>query len=376
MFPSLKYVVSVFVLIYSTLTFAARNSLAHCVFETTGFSVIRLNFYDSKHCECTQFIQFPLPSGETIRKDTLQYYISKDQVVLRNRSVDRNTETTREQCQDFYSLGFVTSNHIMRDSIHLLSYPLVPKRSSFGLSATVADISGFWYRWGYQTVGVLRSSSILRLSGILETFQLVSGVPMMPIRSLDDVKQEYYALTGVWPDSIPIVTEETPESKWFNRNIVNGCSDTTALHVVNHTYKYDKEELHFGNDTVYYYSALKRLLHACPYRIDGARVIVSDVDKVGNADTLLYVDRVLYYAKVTQYYNVCKKKESNPLAHSTLLRQSPTAFMSVRAYVLDGADVSDEQIGKTFQSVYIPLNFHSKVSHLLKDDEDNLSQSL
>ena len=360
----LKYVVSAFVLICSTLTFAARNSLAHCVFETTGFSVIRLNFYDSKHCECTQFIQFPLPSGETIRKDTLQYYISKDQVVLRNRSVDRNTETTREQCKDFYSLGFVTANHIMRDGVHLLSYPLV-STSVFPL-ATAADRYGFWYQWGFQTVGTLRSPSLLQLSGVAGIFQLVSGVPIMPIFS-DDLKQEYYSLTGVWPDSISLVVE-TPESKWFNRNIVPGCSDTTALHVVNQTYKYDKEELHFGIDTVYYYSALKRLLHTCPYRIDGARVIVSDVDKVGNADTLLYVDRVLYYAKVTQFYRVCAQKESRIMSHSTLLRQSPTAFMSVRAYVLDGADVSDDQIGKTFQSVYIPLNFHSKVKPVIDDD--------
>lgn len=78
------------------------------------------------------------------------------------------------------------------------------------------------------------------------------------------------------------------------------------------------------------------------------------------ADTLVYQDRVLYHACVTQFSDVLRAvAPPTGIIDGVPEKYAPTAKMETRAFVLENANVTDEQIGTTFLQVFMPTNFHS-----------------
>lgn len=354
----LRHIIVLLLSLNTFSVFSARNSLEGCVFEQGGFKVVRLNFYDKKHCECSQYYKFPT-LYDSCRKDTFVYVFHSNHIVLKRLERQRN-ETVLERCQNFYSLGFIPTKYILRDGCNLWEYPI--SSWSMGAAYTVADAFGLWYSWADRLRCIMRSSTMIEIEGFYQ-LKLVKGRPSVPVLTYEEQYLDFLSEVGGTIDTM-IITER-PEYKWFCRRNAEGETSSTLRGVQGNKFVYARDTLFFDDENGCKYVSAEGISHNYLYEVDNANVILSEPVKSEQTDTLIYLDNVLYHAEVTQVRDsVYVDKQTIRLSASTQLAKHPTAYMRVKAYVLADAVISDEQIGQTFQSIYMPINFHSLVSTL------------
>lgn len=313
---------------------AKRNSLAGCVFRNNDFHVVQLYFYDDKHCECTQYFNLPLPHDNGIRVDTLLYRTKGYELILKNPRILKGNSCAGEKCTDYLSLFFHPCYSVTRSWKKLKEYSFNPSRKS----SLSPSSRGYWYRWPRQTIGIFELPDFLSMA--CYEFFLVEGAT-----ERTDVL-EY--TKGTWG------------YLWFSRERAVANTDSTRMAILGKRYVCFPDTLAFVSDsvcTIHHYSA-----RSVRYQVDGANVLIYGWDALmpEKADTLVYQDRVLYHACVTQFSDVLRAvAPPTGIIDGVPEKYAPTAKMETRAFVLENANVTDEQIGTTFLQVFMPTNFHS-----------------
>ncbi len=334
---------------------AKRQSLAGCVFRTFDFQNLVLNFYDDKHCECSQYFSLPLPNDSAVRVDTLRYKVSGDKVTLYNPHAVKDTDLVPTPCLDFFAVRFPTSYVIERDGEPLRDYSIVPH----SISAMVSPIvRGCWEDWKPDKSGYICMPDMPDIMFYNErTLYLTKGqVPTTNHTKRHTLRREpTLPLSNFWDKY------ETFGYKWFHRERASSDTDSTRANIIGQKYVCVPDTLMFVDDSICSISNSSQHTHR--YRVDGAYVLIYGWDKAmsDKADSLVYQDRVLYHACVTHFSNwsiPITAPAAAGLSSTAFLGYTSTAKMETRAYVREDADVTDEQIGTTFLHVFLPLNFH------------------
>lgn len=360
----------------------SQESLKGNVYRTFDFRIVEMNFYDDTLCVCTQSFYFPMPHEPMCKVDTFAYHVENSHLYLEVPSAPNRTVSRQTLCADYLMYGFFFSRFVMRDGKPLLRYPisLLDIIGESRMQATKAS----WVEWTGNAEGVFRYEDILTMNGGLILYRTAGAPYKYADRSDEEIPESICEEYGcVFPCNEELKYKLFEIYRWFSRPRAVLSTEETLTGIMNKRYIYATDTLLFRDDMSCVLVQHDSLPKRCAYRVEGANVLISGLDENLSdvVDTLVYDNHVLYHGSVTQYANIVDREAAKGkmvvgFRQPTALELNPTADMSVRAFVLDGAEVSDEQIGKTFQSVYIPLNFHSKVSHLLKGDENNPSQSL
>lgn len=351
-------------------------TLAGCKFQSYDIHLVKLDFYDSTHCVCTQKIQLNLPNdNNSTKQDTLEYRIEGSNVIFINPRLSSEQNTEYKKITDYYSMLFHFSRYVVRDSTVLKNYPItITSPISFKITSCVAD-QAYWICWGYETIGRSDFQDVLFIRGTV--CHLIEGTPkIVPHLKKEDLPQFECECKGLeFPCYDVILYKKGPEYCWFTRARASILTDSTKNAITHRRFICNFDTLCFENDTLCRaYTKSDQQKHF--YRVDGANVLVYGMDpsRPTSADTLIYHDKVLYHACVEQ-------KQAYPDAdppHSPKIRigpnipaeyRHPTAFMQTRAFVCENEHVTDEQIGTTFQHIYMPINFHYAVPPLTENSK-------
>lgn len=356
---TLKIVVAIYLTMVCTLpAFGKRNSLAGCTFRNYDFHVVELRFYDSNYCECRQWFDLPLPHDNGVRVDTLLYHTKGCQLILENPHVPEDEQRIGDQCIDYLSLNFVPSCSIIRDGRELKEYSIHTARPS----SLRPSSRGYWYRWPRQSIGIFELPDFLNLA-CYEFYQIEGPKNRTHYQDNKPPYPEWKChFEGFAYPCDEMLIKGTWGFLWFSRERVTANTDRTKTAILGKRFVCTPDSLIFDNDSVYVIHSTSA--RTCRYQVDGANVLIYGLDMSvpEKADTLVYKDNVLYHACVTQTSNALR-----PIVQPTGIidyipeKYAPTAQMATRAYVLESSDVTDEQIGNTFQRIFTPMNFHSFV---------------
>lgn len=341
-------------------------TLAGCKFCTYEIRALEFNFYDSVHCECTQYFRIPLPNDNYVVVDTLEYQIEGYKVIFINPSATAECETKEKKITDYYSLSFLFSTWIQRDGQVLDEYPIKTRSAEFH-SFILGE--AHWIEWGYRTeFCVLEYPKVMLLANAI--LYLVEGTPNMQIRQKDDVPSEFHCqfMGLTYPCGEAAAYRFLPEYKWFTRERLVLPTVFTKAEVTHRHFIHQYDTIFFENDSVCKI-CVESSQRECSYDVDGANVLIFglDVNCPSKADTLIYSDRVLYHACVTQTRMEPDSTYKTPFyigPRRSIEQLQPSAQMRTCAFVRDQELVSDEQIGTTFQRFYMPINFHANITPL------------
>lgn len=365
---------------------AKRTNLAGCVFRTYDFQNIQLNFYDDKHCECLQFFSLPLPHEKGLKIDTLLYKVDGYKIIFSDLHKLANVNNAPSVCVDYNAVGFDASYVIKRDGKNLDDY---------GLTKCVyvrRPISrGVWANWDSSQYGYIACPDFMYIGE--RVLYLVKG----QVNTLYVTKKAQPSRFCIKPrsckDSPPFYTYywnrddeyHTNTYLWFHRE--RACLDTDSVKASLYGKRFicAPDTIEFSNDSVCVISqsfdiaisindSVCNSVHffsgSYRYSVDGANVLIYGWDRSmpDKADSLVYQNRVLYHACVTQFAAVAHRRNpSKVYIGAPDYHLSPTAEMKTRAFVQENVNVTDEQVGTTFQRVFMPLNFHSLVNDVFSD---------
>ena len=142
----------------------------------------------------------------------------------------------------------------------------------------------------------------------------------------------------------------------------------TKKELINRQFIYSSDTLFFKGDSMCVVHG-KSINRICRYVINGVNVLLYglDISNPSKVDTLIYSNHVLFYSFVKQTKtepDTMRSSKSFIGPNLPVEYHYPTATMQTYAFVQANMTVTDEQIGTTFQSVYMPINFHGVTSQI------------
>lgn len=357
----MRFLLSIGSLMLTAMHVFSQESLRGCIFRTYDFRIIQLSFYDDEHCACTQSFYFPMPGEPLNRTDTLLYHTDGYRLILENPAVPTDKPTEEKKCENYLMYGFGLSRFINRDGTALQDYPITPLNY---INRKMAASVTHWIDWGGIMTGTFESQDILSLFGRRILLYRVAGNTAVETSVItNSISEDICQSFGYdFPCDEELTFRCHVEYRWFTREESTLPTSETLSKIVGKKYIYLSDTIFFRDHSCLVFTS-DSLQRNCTYEVTGPYIIVHNMVEPTSAiaDTLVYDNKVIYYSSVTQSSNVLDQTGVDVAIgwpRPTALSLHPTAKMQTCAYTQENEAISDEQIGKTFQRLYMPINFH------------------